>query len=39
LVIPYGISDAMIGFAVVDVAELLDRLLAEISSGDEHLCR
>ena len=39
LVIPYGISDAMIGFAVVDVGELLGRLLAGIPSGSEHRCR
>jgi predicted GH43/DUF377 family glycosyl hydrolase len=39
LVIPYGISDATIGFAVVDLSELLDRLLSEIPSGNERRCR
>ena len=39
LVIPYGISDAAIGFAVVDLSELLDRLRAEIPSGDKWQCR
>lgn len=39
LVIPYGISDATIGFAVVDLSELLDRLFSEIPSGDERRCR
>ena len=39
LVIPYGISDAMIGVAVVDLTELLDRLLSEIPSGDGRRCR
>ncbi|MDQ1491341.1 MAG: hypothetical protein QOJ23_3855 [Actinomycetota bacterium] len=29
LVIPYGIADAMVGVAVVDLGELLDRLRAE----------
>jgi predicted GH43/DUF377 family glycosyl hydrolase len=29
LVIPYGIADATVGIAVVDVAELLDRLRTE----------
>jgi len=33
LVIPYGISDATIGVAVVDADELLDRLLCETSSA------
>lgn len=36
LVIPYGISDATIGIAVVDANELLDRLLSPMSSaGDQ----
>jgi len=39
LVIPYGISDAAIDFAVVDLRELLDRLVAEIPSGDERRYR
>ncbi len=34
LVIPYGVSDANIGFAVVDLSQLLDRLLSEIPTGD-----
>lgn len=33
LVIPYGISDAKIGMATVDLGELLGRLLAPNSSG------
>jgi predicted GH43/DUF377 family glycosyl hydrolase len=33
LVIPHGISDAMIGFAVVDLGELLHRLLSEADPG------
>ena len=39
LVIPYGISDAAIGFAVVDLSELLDRLRVEIPTGDKWQCR
>ena len=39
LVIPYGISDATIGFAVVDLSELLDRLLSEAPSGEMRQCR
>jgi predicted GH43/DUF377 family glycosyl hydrolase len=39
LVIPHGISDATIGFAVVDVGDLLDRLVSEASSGGERPCR
>ena len=39
LVIPYGISDATIGIAVVALSELLDRLCSEIPSGDEQRCR
>lgn len=39
LVIPYGISDAAIDFAVVDLPELLDHLAAEITSGNEHRYR
>ena len=36
LVIPYGISDATIGIAVVDLNELLDRLLSpDASAGDQ----
>jgi predicted GH43/DUF377 family glycosyl hydrolase len=39
LVIPYGISDATIGIAVVDLRQLLDRLVSEIPSGNERRCR
>ncbi len=39
LVIPYGISDANIGFAVVDLSQLRDRLVAEIPSGNGRRCR
>jgi predicted GH43/DUF377 family glycosyl hydrolase len=38
LVIPYGISDATLGFAIVDLSELLDRLVSEIPSGGERRC-
>ena len=36
LVIPYGISDASIGIAVVDLGELLDRLVSEIPTEHGH---
>jgi predicted GH43/DUF377 family glycosyl hydrolase len=39
LVIPHGISDATVGIAVVDLSELLDRLVSPISSGDARRCR
>ena len=39
LVIPYGISDATIGIAVVGLSELLDRLLSPNASGGERRCR
>ena len=39
LVIPYGISDASIGIAVVDLSELLDQLVSEIPSEAERRCR
>lgn len=39
LVIPYGISDANIGFAVVDLSQLLDRLVSEIPSEGGRRCR
>jgi predicted GH43/DUF377 family glycosyl hydrolase len=39
LVIPYGISDATIGIAVVPVGELLDRLRAEVPGANSRFRR
>jgi predicted GH43/DUF377 family glycosyl hydrolase len=39
LVMPYGISDAATGIAVVDVNDLVDRLLSPNSSAGDRSCR
>ena len=39
VVIPYGMSDARIGIAAVNLGEVLDRLVSEIPSGGDRRCR